>query len=106
MTETQQKLIWEQDGAVVTLTLNNPESLNAMTDHDMCAAIVAACERLNRDLSVRCAIITGAGKAFSSGGNLKHMKEKRETFAGDALTVKNGYRAAPSTGRRSASASR
>ena len=87
-----EKLLYEQDGAVVTLTLNNPESLNAMTDHDMCAAIVAACERLNHDLSVRCAILTGAGKAFSSGGNLKHMKEKRETFSGDALTVKDGYR--------------
>jgi enoyl-CoA hydratase/carnithine racemase len=88
-----EKLLYEQDGHVVTLTLNNPDSLNAMTDHDMCAAIVGACERINRDLTVRCAILTGAGKAFSSGGNLKHMKEKRETFAGDALAVKDGYRA-------------
>jgi enoyl-CoA hydratase/carnithine racemase len=41
---------------------------------------------------VRCAIVTGAGKAFSSGGNLKHMAEKSGTFAGDAASVRDGYR--------------
>lgn len=87
------KLLFEQDGHVVTLTLNMPETRNVLTDHDLCTAVVEACHRIGNDLSVRCAIVTGAGKAFSSGGNLKHMKEKRETFAGDAAQVRDGYRA-------------
>lgn len=86
------KLLYEQDGHVVTLTFNMPETMNALTDHDLCSAIVAAMQRINQDHSVRCAIVTGAGRAFSSGGNLKHMKEKIETFAGDAISVKDGYR--------------
>lgn len=86
------KLLYEQDGAVVTLTLNMPEARNPLTDHDLCDAIVAAMHRISYDMSVRVAILTGAGKAFSSGGNLKHMKDKQGTFAGDAIAVKDGYR--------------
>lgn len=86
------KLLFEQDGHVVTLTLNMPEARNPLTDHDLCDAIVAAMARIAADQSVRVAILTGAGKAFSSGGNLKHMKDKNGTFAGDAVSVKDGYR--------------
>lgn len=87
-----EKLIYAQDGHVVTLTLNMPEARNPLTDHDLCDAIVAAMARISNDQSVRVAIMTGAGKAFSSGGNLKHMKDKQGTFEGDAVSVKDGYR--------------
>lgn len=86
------KLLYEQQGHVVTLTLNVPENRNVMTDADMCEALVAAIRRINDDQSVRCTILTGAGKAFSAGGNLKHMKEKKSIFGGDAVTAKDGYR--------------
>lgn len=86
------KLLFEQDGHVVTLTLNMPEARNPLTDHDLCDAIVNAMHRIATDQSVRVAIVTGAGKAFSSGGNLKHMQEKQGIFAGDAVAVKDGYR--------------
>ena len=66
-------LTYEQDGAIVTLTLNLPERRNPITDRDMIGAIVDALARLNADLSVRAAILTGAGSAFSSGGDLKVM---------------------------------
>ena len=36
------KLKYEQDGHVVTLTLNMPETRNALTDQDLAAAIIAA----------------------------------------------------------------
>ena len=86
------KLLYEQEGYVVTLTFNMPDTRNALTDADMCSAIVAAMARINADQSVRCAILTGAGKAFSSGGNLKHMKEKSSIFGGDAVDAKDGYK--------------
>lgn len=86
------KLLYQQDGHVVTLTLNMPEARNPLTDHDLCDAIVAAMARISADQSVRVAILTGAGRAFSSGGNLKHMKDKEGTFEGDAIAIKDGYR--------------
>lgn len=64
---------YAQDGPIVTVTLNQPETRNAFTDLDVVEALVAAVERLNSDLSVRVAIVTGAGTVFSSGGNLKRM---------------------------------
>ena len=86
------KLKYEQDGHVVTLTLNQPDTMNAITDPDMVQGLVDTMTRLTQDNSVRCAIITGAGKAFSSGGNLKHMADKKGLFAGDAITAKDGYK--------------
>ncbi|MEP3278010.1 MAG: crotonase/enoyl-CoA hydratase family protein [Stappiaceae bacterium] len=86
------KLLYEQNGHVVLLTFNMPETRNALTDQDLAGAIIEAMGRINRDMSVRCAIMTGAGKAFSSGGNLKHMKDKVSIFGGDTLEARDGYR--------------
>ena len=88
---TDKLLITKEDG-IATLTLNMPELRNPITDADMVDEICAAMEWLNRDQTIRCAILTGAGKAFSSGGNLKHMRDKVGIFSGDAITVRNGYR--------------
>ncbi len=87
------KLLYEQHEHVVTITLNMPDTRNALTDLDLCQAMVDACGRMTNDPTVRCAIITGAGKAFSSGGNLKHMQAGMGIFGGDAIQVKDGYRA-------------
>ena len=44
--------------------------------------------------AAKCAIIvTGWGASFSSGGNLKHMRDREGIFAGDAAQVREGYRA-------------
>jgi enoyl-CoA hydratase/carnithine racemase len=83
---------YEQLGNVVTLTLDRPGTRNALTDTDMVEAFVAACLRINDDRSVHVAIVTGAGTAFSSGGNLKHMRDHTGIFGGDAVTVRNAYR--------------
>jgi enoyl-CoA hydratase/carnithine racemase len=88
---TDKLLVTHQDG-IASLTLNMPEQRNPITDADVVDDICAAMDWLNQDQSIRCAILTGAGKAFSSGGNLKHMRDKEGIFAGDAISVHNGYR--------------
>ena len=68
-------LILEQrDGPVLTLTLNRPEKRNPISDPDMIDALCAALERADADLDVRCVVLTGAGSAFSSGGDIGKMK--------------------------------
>lgn len=86
------QVLYEQRDAVVTVTLNQPETRNALTDASLVDAFVAACERAAADRSVRAVIVTGAGPAFSSGGNIKHMRDRLGTFAGDAATVRDNYR--------------
>ena len=68
-------LDYAQDGAIVTLTLNAPDSRNAISGTDMIDALEDACDRLNADMSARVAILTGIGTAFSSGGNVKKMHD-------------------------------
>jgi 2-(1,2-epoxy-1,2-dihydrophenyl)acetyl-CoA isomerase len=85
-------LLYQQDGAVVTLTINRPALRNAVSDRDMVDALVDAAERLNRDHSVRAAILTGAGTAFSSGGNVKAMRARHSSGTGEAAATRYWYR--------------
>jgi enoyl-CoA hydratase/carnithine racemase len=82
-------VLYEQDGHVVTLTLNRPEMRNPISEAGMVDGIVEALGRINRDPEVRCAILTGAGSAFSSGGDLRKMHDALEQRAADpTLTTK------------------
>ena len=67
-------LRYEQQGPVVTLTLDEPASRNALTGNSAVIEFVDAARRIATDMSVRAVIITGAGPVFSSGGNVKDMK--------------------------------
>jgi len=59
-----------QDGAVGILTLNRPERLNAISQ-TMLEEIQTACDQLENDDAIRSVVLTGAGKAFSSGFDLQ-----------------------------------
>ena len=63
-----------EDG-VATLTLNRPEALNALT-MDMRHGLIEALERLAADDSVGCIVLTGAGRGFCAGGDVKSMGER------------------------------
>lgn len=82
----------ELDQRVATLTLNRDDLRNALTGSalidDLCtvAAWANACEE------VSALIITGAGSAFSSGGNIKDIAERKGDFAGDVAEVSARYR--------------
>ncbi len=63
-------IVWEQSGAIGRLTLNRPDSLNAWTP-ELGVELRTIIERDAADESVRAVLITGAGRGFSSGADLK-----------------------------------
>src|SRR6195952_235692 len=75
------KVLYQQDGQIVTITLNDPAMRNPISERETVDAIVAAIERLNQDGTARVAILTGAGTAFSSGGDLRAMQKAFEVRA-------------------------
>jgi len=83
-------MIYHQEGSVVTLTLNEPDTRNAISPA-IVEALVAACTRINTDMSVGCVVLTGAGKSFSSGGNVKEMRDKTGLFGGTPAEIRRGY---------------
>ncbi|QUN32760.1 crotonase/enoyl-CoA hydratase family protein (plasmid) [Cupriavidus sp. KK10] len=81
-----------RDGAVAIVTMNRPETRNAISDDDAIEAMVQMCETINRDLSVRAVILTGAGSTFSSGGNLKTLRDKLGSGLSQPVMSRYGYR--------------
>lgn len=78
MTESQSKLLIENDGAVRTLRLNRPDSLNALDD-DLLTALGRAVADADKDKSVRCVVLTGAGRGFCSGQDLAAVAARYST---------------------------
>ena len=66
---------YERKGNIVTLTLNRPEKLNAFSD-ELVAALMEALRRFDADNEAHLAIITGKGRAFSSGADV-HQRQLR-----------------------------
>jgi len=85
-------LLYEQDGPIVTLTLNRPEQRNALTAPEEFEAFVEACARINADRTVCAVILTGAGKAFCAGGNVKDMRARSGLAAGSPYELRGRYR--------------
>jgi enoyl-CoA hydratase/carnithine racemase len=71
-------LIYRQDGAIVTLTMNQPEARNPLTGNTAVPEFIEACARIGADPSVKVVVLTGAGSAFCSGGNVKDMQRYSE----------------------------
>lgn len=70
-------LLETRDGRVVTLTMNRPESMNALTDA-MNRSMTDAFRRLSADLEIGAIVLTGAGRAFCAGGDVKQMRGRAE----------------------------
>lgn len=74
------------DGPVGWIRLNRPEQMNALSP-EMTAGLDAAITQLEADDNVRAVVITGEGKAFSAGGDLKGFKAMVEAKADEAFVA-------------------
>ncbi|KQS55411.1 enoyl-CoA hydratase [Brevundimonas sp. Leaf363] len=81
-----------RQGDIAVWTLDRADRLNAVPDLGDGDAFAAACERANADPSLRCIVLTGAGRAFSAGGDLKAMRDRRDLFEGSGLAIRERYR--------------
>ena len=82
----------ERRGPIEIWTLDRAERLNALPDLEDGEAFAQACAAVNADADVRCVIITGAGRAFSAGGDLKAMRDRRDLFEGSGADIRERYR--------------
>ena len=66
----------EKRGRIAIITMQRPESMNAIATHQDCDDLIAALEDIQADTNISAAILTGEGKGFSAGGNIKAMKDR------------------------------
>lgn len=81
----------QRDGSILTLTMSQPETRNALTGNTAIAELVQVCDDIRKDPSVKVVILTALGPIFSSGGNVKDMQR----FFDEALTpdlIREEYR--------------
>ena len=83
-------LLVEQDAALLWVTLNRPEHSNAFSD-EMITELCHLLREADWDDDVRVIILTGAGKSFCAGGDVKAMEEKTGMFAGDPEELRRRY---------------
>lgn len=89
---TSAPMLVERADHIETWTLNLPEARNPISD---LAIVDALCEQVavvNADHDVRAVVLTGAGSAFSAGGNVKDMADRAGMFGGSPYQLRDGYR--------------
>ena len=75
-----QTLLVERTGPLATITLNRPDARNAI-DLTMRQELVAALDEVEADAAARVLILTGSGGHFCAGGDVKTMRQRRQTAA-------------------------
>ena len=81
---TTGSVLYHQHDGIVTLTLNRPETLNAMNEA-MMGEIERILIELEADTAVRVVVLTGAGRAFSSGGDQKRRRRRARRRSSRAI---------------------
>ena len=84
-------LIYEQQGPVVTLTMNQPEQRNPLSGNRAVPEFLAAIERIHDDRAVRCVILTGNGPSFSAGGDIREMQRQAAPEVSE-MDIRQQYR--------------
>lgn len=86
-----QRIETKRDGYIFWITLNRPDSSNAF-DEEMIKEFVDCLEKMDEDNSIRCAVVTGKGKNFCAGGDVKKMQNKEGMFAGEPNELRERYK--------------
>lgn len=76
----EKTVLLEMDGSIATVRLNRPNALNSL-DQSMVDELTSVLEDLKEDGAVRVVILTGNGRAFCAGGDLKHLEAVAGTTA-------------------------
>lgn len=82
----------EVGDGVAMVTLERPDVRNVISDHPMVAELPRVCAALSVDPDVRVVVLTGRGKAFSAGGNVRLMHERAGMFGGTPAQIADAYR--------------
>jgi enoyl-CoA hydratase/carnithine racemase len=82
----------EVDGRIATITMDRPDVRNALTGTGVLEGLIDALERIKDDRDLSVLVLTGAGSAFSAGGNLKDMRAGEDIFEGSARQIAESYR--------------
>jgi 2-(1,2-epoxy-1,2-dihydrophenyl)acetyl-CoA isomerase len=69
-------ILTEKHGRVAVLTLNRADIMNPISEQADCDEFVAALDAISADPEIAAMILTGSGRAFSAGGNLKAIRER------------------------------
>src|SRR5580693_2630489 len=77
-------LLREDRGAVSILTLNRPEKLNALSN-ELISAMMDALDGIELDHAIRAIVVTGTGRAFSSGADIAAFQRHMETGPAEAV---------------------
>jgi 2-(1,2-epoxy-1,2-dihydrophenyl)acetyl-CoA isomerase len=77
-------ILFETRGPVATITLNRPDRLNAFSPELLTSAL-RALEVVRRDRDLRVVVLTGAGRAFCAGADVKRIQENRAAGTPDSL---------------------
>ena len=77
-------ILTQSDGGVITITLNRPDKLNAM-NRAMILEIQQLVKSVEADEAVSCIVFTGAGRAFSAGGDIHEQREHDRRYTQEEL---------------------
>lgn len=81
---------YEVQGEIAVVTLDRQDVRNAYSV-GMLPSLLWIFDQAEKDDAIRCVILTGAGAAFSAGGDLQQMKERSGMFEGDAIRLRSSY---------------
>lgn len=83
-------LRYERDGELAVITLDRPDAHNAYSEA-MVDGLIRALDAAEADDEVRCVVLTGAGRSFHAGGDLKRMRDQSGMFAGGPVALRRQY---------------